>query len=70
MRAHKTKLERLNKSIREPERIRMLVEYSDGSREGDLPLDAELSQDAERVMILNGSVVLGYWLPAGCWLAL
>ena len=70
MRAHKSKLERLNKSIRQPDKITLTVKYADGHIEPGLSLDAELRQDAEQVMILNGERVLGYWLDAVYWLAI
>ena len=70
MRGHKNRIERLNKSVPEPEKLTLLVEYKDGRREGDLPLDAELSEDAERVMVFNGDKPLSQWWLADLWTSL
>jgi len=70
MRGHENRLKRLSSSIPEPEMITLLIEYADGRREEDLPLDVVIAAEAERVMIVNGDTVLMDWLPADCWAAI
>jgi len=70
MRAHKTKLERLNNSIRQPDKITLTLQYADGHEDIGLSLDAALPEDARLIKIFNGSLLLGDWLPVDCWLSI
>jgi len=70
MRAHKTKLDKLNKSIRQPDKITLTIQYADGHEDIGLSLDAELPEDAEQIRIFNGSMLTLDWLPVWCWEAL
>lgn len=67
MRGHKTRLNRLNKSISTPEKITLLIEYADGEIVSSLPLDTAIVQEAERAMVLNGDQCLMSWIPADLW---
>jgi len=70
MRMHKSKLDRLNKSLRSPEMITLTALYSDGHMVAGLPLDAELGPDAAEVRIFNGDKPLSAWWLADLWQSL
>ena len=71
MRGHNTRLKKISKSIHEPALITLTVEYANGDRGDNLPLDYAFPPGQEgHVMVKHGDKILMSWLPIDCWTAL
>ena len=70
MRGHNTRLRKLGKGIAAPQEMTLTIDYANGDREANLPIDAALPPgQAGWVTVKHGSLVM-MTLPIDCWVAL